>query len=113
MASLLIHITCFGSKDFDVRNGMSIYDSNARTYTTDIARFMQPDPKAHDYHRLSPYAYCGGDPINNIDSEGRNIFEFNEIYPYFENFEVFRVKSLRIDRYNKDSQSIDFEPNPK
>lgn len=33
---------------------------------------MQPDPKAHDYHWLSPYAYCGGDPINFIDPTGRN-----------------------------------------
>ncbi len=39
---------------------------------SDIARFMQPDPLADDYHWLSPYAYCGGDPMNNIDPTGCN-----------------------------------------
>ena len=39
-----------------------------------ITRFMQPDPKAHDYHWLSPYAYCGGDPINFIDPTGEKIY---------------------------------------
>lgn len=48
-------------------------DFGARTYVPDECRFRQPDPKAHDYHRLSPYAYCGGDPINNIDPDGKNI----------------------------------------
>ena len=42
----------------------------ARTYAPDIARFWQPDPMLHNYHWLSPYAYCGGDPINRIDSDG-------------------------------------------
>ena len=36
-----------------------------------------------------------------------------ELYPYFDNFEVLRVRSLRIDRYNKDSHVYDFENYPK
>ncbi len=63
----------FGGKEFEERQGLNLYDFHARTYAPDIARFMQPDPKADDYHWLSPYAYCGGDPINNIDPDGNNI----------------------------------------
>ncbi len=63
----------YGSKDFYSLKGINLYDFNARTYAADIARFMQPDPNASDYHWLSPYAYCGGDPINNIDPDGKNI----------------------------------------
>ncbi len=63
----------YGSKEFYSLRGVNIYDFHARTYAPDIARFMQPDPKADDYHWLSPYAYCGGDPINNIDPDGKNI----------------------------------------
>ena len=63
----------FGGKEFEERQGLNLYDFHARTYAPDIARFMQPDPKADDYHWLSPYAYCGGDPINNIDPDGKNI----------------------------------------
>ena len=42
----------------------------AHTYAPDIARFWQPDPMLHNYHWLSPYAYCGGDPVNFIDPNG-------------------------------------------
>lgn len=60
----------YGGKEFDTRNGVNVYDFGARTYAPDIARFWQPDPMAHDYHWLSPYAYCGGDPVNFIDPNG-------------------------------------------
>ena len=63
----------YGGKEFDTRNGVNVYDFGARTYAPDIARFWQPDPMSHDYHWLSPYAYCGGDPINRIDPDGKNI----------------------------------------
>ena len=60
----------YGGKEFYSLRGVNLYDFNARTYAPDIARFMQPDPKADDYNWLSPYAYCGGDPINKIDPNG-------------------------------------------
>ena len=60
----------YGGKEFDTRNGLNIYDFGARTYAPDIARFWQPDPMSHDYHWLSPYSYCGGDPVNRVDPDG-------------------------------------------
>ena len=60
----------YGGKEFYSLRGVNLYDFNARTYAPDIARFMQPDPNADDYHWLSPYAYCGGDPINRVDPDG-------------------------------------------
>ena len=60
----------YGGKEFYSLRGVNLYDFNARTYAPDIARFMQPDPNASDYHWLSPYSYCGGDPINFIDPTG-------------------------------------------
>ena len=52
--------------------GANLYVFSARTYAPDIARFLQPDPNASDYHWLSPYAYCGGDPINRVDPDGKD-----------------------------------------
>lgn len=69
----------FGGKEFEERQGLNLYDFHARTYVPDIARFMQPDPKADDYNWLSPYAYCGGDPINKVDLTGMDIYEFNSV----------------------------------
>ena len=69
----------YGSKEFYSLKGVNLYDFNARTYAADIARFMQPDPNASDYHWLSPYAYCGGDPINFIDPDGCDFWYTNDI----------------------------------
>ncbi len=63
----------YSGKEFYSLRGVNLYDFNARTYAPDIARFMQPDPNADDYHWLSPYSYCGGDPINFVDPTGKNI----------------------------------------
>ena len=32
------------------------------------------DPLAEKYFGISPYAYCGGDPVNKGDYDGENIF---------------------------------------
>ena len=31
------------------------------------------DPLAEKYYGISPYAYCGGDPVNRIDLTGKYI----------------------------------------
>lgn len=54
----------YGGKEFDIFQKVNFYDFGARTYVPDESRFWQPDPMAGDYHWLSPYAYCAGDPIN-------------------------------------------------
>ena len=45
------------------------YDGNARFVTTD-GIFSSPDPMREKYYYISPYAYCGGDPVNKVDPEG-------------------------------------------
>ena len=62
----------YSGKEFYSLRGVNLYDFNARTYAPDIARFMQPDPLATENHGVSPYTYCNGDPINNIDPTGCN-----------------------------------------
>ena len=32
--------------------------------------FTTPDPLAETHTRESPYAYCGGDPVNRMDPTG-------------------------------------------
>ena len=67
----------YSGKEFYSLKGVNLYDFNARTYAPDIARFMQPDPLADDYHWLSPYSYCAGDPINRVDRDGKDWTDIN------------------------------------
>ena len=37
------------------------------------------DPHAESYYHLSPYSYCGGNPVNAIDPDGRDYWTTNDL----------------------------------
>ena len=45
----------------------------ARAYDPLSCIFMQTDPLAEKYYGFSPYAYCGGNPVNLVDPDGKEI----------------------------------------
>ena len=60
----------YSSKELDRENGLDWYDFSARMYDPMLPQFDGVDKWAEiDYH-TSPYAYCGGNPINYIDPSG-------------------------------------------
>jgi hypothetical protein len=38
---------------------------------------MRPDPLGEKYYSVSPYAYCGNNPVNNIDPTGMDWFYYS------------------------------------
>ena len=67
----------YGTKELDRQNGLDWYDSQARMYDPLLGRTPTMDPKAEDYAPISPYAWCGGNPIRFIDENGRNYYYFD------------------------------------
>ena len=53
--------------------GINSYDFTARWQYPMAGAFTSPDAKAIDYKWLSPYSFCGGDPINFSDPTGNRI----------------------------------------
>ena len=47
-------------------------DFGARFYDPLTARWLSPDPLADKYTSLTQYNYCGGDPVNRIDLNGKD-----------------------------------------
>ena len=63
----------FGGKELETMHGLNTYDYGARQYNPVTARWDRVDPLCEKYYSISPYAYCGGNPMNFIDPDGRKI----------------------------------------
>ena len=50
-----------------------LLDFGARMYDPATARWTAIDPMAEKYYSVSPYAYCLGNPIENIDVHGDSV----------------------------------------
>ena len=64
----------FGGKENLERVGLNLYDFGARMYSPTTMRWTTMDPLCEKYYSISPYAYCAGDPVNLVDSDGMEIF---------------------------------------
>jgi len=59
-------------------NGYDTYDYGARGYYAAMGRFTSVDPMAEKYYSISPYAYCAGNPVNNIDPFGLDVWSTSD-----------------------------------
>ena len=53
-----------------LNSSLPFIDYGARMYDPTIARWMSVDPMAEKYYPMSPYGYCGGNPIRYSDRDG-------------------------------------------
>lgn len=61
----------FTGKELDRQNGLNMYDFGARWYdVAGVPMWTSMDPLCEKYYNISPYAYCGGNPVNAIDPDG-------------------------------------------
>lgn len=60
----------YSGKEYDDK--ALAYDFGARHYTSSIPRWTTMDPLCEKYYSISPYAYCAGNPMNSIDTDGRD-----------------------------------------
>ena len=61
----------FNGKEFIEAHGLNEYDSKARMYYAPIMRTTTIDPMCESYYHISPYAWCGNNPVNAIDLDGK------------------------------------------
>ncbi len=67
----------YNGKEFISQFGLNEYDSQARYYYPVIGRTTTMDPLAENYYHISPYAWCGNNPANAVDPDGRFIWKFD------------------------------------
>ena len=61
----------YNGKELDRMHGLDTYDYGARQYDPVTGRWDRMDPLCEKYYDVSPYAYCGGNPVRYIDPDGR------------------------------------------
>ena len=61
----------YNGKELDTRKGLNWYDYGARHYDPAVGRFITSDPLSEKDYFTSSYVYCGSNPINRIDKDGR------------------------------------------
>ena len=62
----------YNGKEFVEMHGLDEYDSEARWYIPSSVRTPTPDPLAEKYYSISPYAWCGNNPVRMVDPDGRS-----------------------------------------
>ena len=75
--------------DFDMNKAIAtLYDVEGNILRQDSisentkAMFTTIDPHAESYYHLSPYSYCGGNPVNRIDPTGMDWYQNNQTSYY-------------------------------
>ena len=58
-------------KELDLTNNLFWYDFLARPYDPTRGQFTGPDHKAEKYYPWNQYTFCGNNPMNWIDPDGR------------------------------------------
>lgn len=60
----------YGGKELDRMYGLDCYDFSTRSYDPVLGRFFSQDAMREKYYPLSPYTYCGNNPVNRTDPSG-------------------------------------------
>ena len=63
----------YNGKEVQTVGGLGFTDYGARMYDNFTGRWFVPDPLAEKYASMSPYMYCGGNPILMVDVDGQEV----------------------------------------
>ena len=66
----------YNGKELDPMHGLYTYDYGARRYDPATMLWDRMDPLCEDNPEVSPYVYCGDNPVKYIDSEGKEKIMF-------------------------------------
>ena len=65
----------FNGKELDRIHGLDWYDYGARFYDAATGRWPAMDPLAEKKPEMSPYAFCGNNPVSRIDPNGLDWYQ--------------------------------------
>jgi RHS repeat-associated protein len=70
----------FNGKELQEELGLQLYDYHARQVDPQTGRMNSVDPHADSYHSWTSYNYCGNNPVNLIDADGKDWGDIARLY---------------------------------
>jgi RHS repeat-associated protein len=74
----------YGGKEKEGWQNLGSSDFLARMYQAALMEFDSQDPMQEKFYAMSPYAYCGGNPMNRVDPDGRSFFFASWVIGFFD-----------------------------
>lgn len=99
----------YNSKEFVEMHGLDEYDSKARWYYPAICRTTTMDPLAETYYPTSPYAWCGNNPVKNVDLDGMDVWELDANGEMIHHRQNSQVDSLYVTNSYGKTSGMEFE----
>ena len=99
----------YNGKEFVEMHGLDEYDSKARWYYPAICRTTTMDPLAEKYYSTSPYAWCGNNPIMNVDLDGMDVWELDANGEMIHHRQNSQVDSLYVTNSYGKTSGMEFE----
>ncbi len=96
----------YNGKELDRLHGLDLCDYGARQYDPTIGQFLTIDPLAEKYYHLTPYSYCGGNPVNAVDPDGRYIVWLDNHTEWRYNYDKGAFFDSDGNEYNGDNKFV-------
>ena len=74
--NILNYDYAFSGKELQSSHAVNLYVFEARYYDP-VFGFTTMDPLCEKYYGVSPYSYCAGNPVNNVDLKGDSVTVLN------------------------------------
>ena len=93
----------YNGKELDLMHGLKWYDYGARMYDPILLTWNSIDPLCENYYNISPYAYCGNNPVMYIDPTGLDYWSTDDpdvIYEFLNNLKTYGFSNIDYKEWN-------------